>query len=134
MSGGVSPVAAEVRAGPVATGEGEWTAEATITISDDEPVFAGHYSHFPIFPGICVLECVHRAALDAAPVPGLVLSGVKSARFTGAVYPGDVLTVQLRWEGSGGDWLCTARARTRRDEAATVRVRYREVTRDADHG
>ncbi|WP_326829905.1 hypothetical protein OIE13_09870 [Streptosporangium sp. NBC_01810] len=41
--------------------------EVAITISPDEPVFAGHYPGFPIFPGMCVVEVVHRGALLTAP-------------------------------------------------------------------
>ena len=42
-------------------------ARAEVRIDPSEPVFAGHYPDFPIFPGVCVVECVHRSALATAP-------------------------------------------------------------------
>jgi 3-hydroxyacyl-[acyl-carrier-protein] dehydratase len=119
----VSPVAAPVRV-HARSDEGLPTA-ARVEIGADEPVFAGHYPHFPIFPGVCVLECAQRAATDgdAAPAPG-DLAAVESARFAGAVQPGDVLDLTLKWRRTDTGLRCDATATTERGKAATVRLRY----------
>lgn len=108
-------------------GETGWTAQATVGVDITEPVFAGHYPDFPIFPGVCVVESVHRSALATVPEPSgaVTLTDVESARFLGAVYPGDVLRMDLTWKSDSPDWLCLAKASTDRGEVATVRLRYR---------
>ncbi|MEU8824313.1 hypothetical protein [Streptomyces sp. NPDC048636] len=123
MSGmhGVSPVAAGVRV--VAPPDGG-KAAAQVRIDAAEPVFAGHYPDFPIFPGVCVVECAHRAALATAPEP-VALAAVDSARFGGAVYPGDLLDLELTWRRRDDGWRCAATAVTPRGDAASVRLRYR---------
>ncbi|MGC9376726.1 3-hydroxyacyl-ACP dehydratase FabZ family protein [Streptomyces sp. MH13] len=119
----VSPVAARIVV-ESRTGEG-LAARATAELHETEPVFAGHYPGFPIFPGVCVLECVRRAALDADPAsaPG-TLAAVESARFSGAVYPGDTLQLALTWQHTGTAWRCKATATTSRGPAARVRLRF----------
>ncbi|MGW0330950.1 3-hydroxyacyl-ACP dehydratase FabZ family protein [Streptomyces sp. NPDC003011] len=98
---------------------------ARAEIGAGEPVFAGHYPHFPIFPGVCVLECVQRAATDGAAAPSAAaLAAVESARFVGAVRPGDTLRLTLRWRTTGAGLRCDAVAETARGRAATVRLRY----------
>ncbi|MFG3003929.1 3-hydroxyacyl-ACP dehydratase FabZ family protein [Streptomyces calvus] len=107
---------------------GAWTAGFTVTITEDEPVFAGHYPDFPIFPGVCVMECVRRAAESAAPpvTGGLRLAAVESTRFLSAVHPGDELTVDITWSPRGEHWRCAAKVATGRGPAASVRLRYRQ--------
>jgi 3-hydroxyacyl-[acyl-carrier-protein] dehydratase len=119
----VSPVRADVVV-EERTADG-LAGSARAEILADEPVFAGHYPDFPIFPGVCVLECVRRAALDADPAvaPG-VLAAVESARFAGAVYPGDTLHLALTWQRAGTAWRCKATATTSRGPAARVRLRF----------
>ncbi|MFE9701937.1 3-hydroxyacyl-ACP dehydratase FabZ family protein [Streptomyces sp. NPDC005930] len=122
-AGTASPVAATVRVGS-RTPEG-LTATAEVDILDSEPVFAGHYPGFPIFPGVCVLECVRRAAADAAPgvAPG-PLTAVESARFATSVHPGDTLTLALTWHRVESGWRCDATAGTARGRAARVKLRF----------
>ncbi|MFI9599859.1 MULTISPECIES: 3-hydroxyacyl-ACP dehydratase FabZ family protein [Streptomyces] len=102
------------------------SAVATVVIDGAEPVFAGHYPDFPIFPGVCVVECVLRGALAVAERSGMPeprLLAVESTRFLGAVYPGDLLTVQLELRDHEGGVRCRATARTERGDAASVRLR-----------
>lgn len=101
------------------------TVTATLPVRADEPVFAGHYPHFPVLPGVCVVESVHRAAAATLPEPGLVLAAIDTARFLGPVHPGDDLTAELSWSADGDAWCCRARASTAGGRVATVRLRYR---------
>ncbi|QUQ65764.1 beta-hydroxyacyl-ACP dehydratase [Kutzneria sp. CA-103260] len=117
-----------VHAGLTADGA-KWRAAASARITGDEPVFAGHYPGFPIFPGVCVLECVTRGAeLTAseftAPGPG-VLRGIESARFLGAVFPGDELDIALEWTGRDGDWVCKATVSVGSRSVGSVRLGYK---------
>ncbi|HZN18863.1 MAG TPA: hypothetical protein VFB84_11915 [Micromonosporaceae bacterium] len=127
---------------------------AVVRVDPAEPVFAGHYPGFPIFPGVCVVECVHRTALAApppspppegsplpspspegAPLPGaplsgappagLVLAAVESTRFLSPVFPHDELTIKLTWSPEGPQWRCAAEVRSARGRVAQVRLRYR---------
>jgi 3-hydroxyacyl-[acyl-carrier-protein] dehydratase len=106
-----------------------WRAAAAVDIDPAEPILAGHYPGFPIFPGVCILDSAHRAALDAAPASGLALRTVESTRLLAGVYPGDVLRIELAWRQLDRDreWRCTVRAATDRGPAATMRLRYRQV-------
>jgi 3-hydroxyacyl-[acyl-carrier-protein] dehydratase len=119
------------RAASPVTAEAELLAPDTVAffISADEQVFAGHYPGFPIFPGVCVVECVHRGSLATAPdeavAAGLELEAVDSARFLGAVHPGDRITVELRWKRSGDGWQSAAKVRGPLGDVASVRLRYR---------
>ncbi|MFF2650684.1 hypothetical protein [Streptomyces sp. NPDC058045] len=122
-AGTASPVAAPVRV-EARTAEG-LTAAASVHILDGEPVFAGHYPGFPIFPGVCIVECVRRAAADAAPdvAPG-PLTAVESARFATSVHAGDTLALTLDWRRTGAGWRCDATAATARGRAARVKLRF----------
>ncbi|MEU5365827.1 hypothetical protein ABZ354_20555 [Streptomyces sp. NPDC005925] len=123
-----SPVDAEVEVVSVErSGEGgALTAVTTIGIDRTEPVFAGHYPDFPIFPGVCIVECVQRSVLAVAERSGMPeprLLAVESTRFLGAVYPGDLLTVRLSLSDHDGGLRCRAKASTERGDAASVRLR-----------
>lgn len=101
-------------------------ARTEMRIDASEPVFAGHYPDFPIFPGVCVVECVHKSALATAPAgAALTLAALDSARFVGAVFPGDVLGIDITWTALEDGWKCAALASTDRGVAAKVRLRYR---------
>jgi 3-hydroxyacyl-[acyl-carrier-protein] dehydratase len=100
---------------------------ATYLVDADEPVLSGHFPGFAIFPGVCLLECAHQAALHALPA-GATLAAVERVRFRAPVLPGDEVTVRLAVDG----WTCTAKVAAQRvgggseREAAVVRLRYRE--------
>ncbi|MER6623309.1 hypothetical protein [Streptomyces sp. NPDC000931] len=98
----------------------------TLSVDTDEPVFPGHYPGFTIFPGVCVIECVHLGGL-AAPPPGvrrLELAAVETTRFLSPVFPGDQVETDLVWTGGPGVWTCAATVSTVRGTAAKVRLRF----------
>ncbi|MDN3053065.1 FabA/FabZ family ACP-dehydratase [Streptomyces hygroscopicus] len=114
----VRPAAADDR--------GTVRAATAVTVGEDEAVFPGHYPGFPIFPGVCVIECVHLSGLRTAPPgsAGLELVAVESTRFLSPVFPGDRLAVDLVWTGGSGVWKCAAKVATERGAAAQVRLRF----------
>lgn len=129
-----SPVDAAVtvvRSTPVGHGPGPHTATATVTLDASEGVFAGHYPGFPIFPGVCLIECAHQGSLASFPGGaavagrGPVLDAVERSQFVGAVFPGDALTIDITWKRLDPHWRATAKLRGERGEVATVRLRYR---------
>ena len=99
-------------------------------ISINEPFFAGHFPHYPVFPGVLMLECIAQASailaslvIDAhASGSNLYLfAGVDKARFKRQVEPGDQLEITARlnkhvqklWRCSGeiaveGQLACSA--------------------------
>ncbi|WP_309238692.1 3-hydroxyacyl-ACP dehydratase FabZ family protein [Actinoplanes aureus] len=111
---------------PDGAGGDEFTSVVAATIDPSEPVFAGHYPDFPIFPGVCVVECVHRGAVVTVPDGArLELAALESVRFTAAVHPGDDIEMSMRWRRSGVFWICDGRVRGPRATVAQVRLRYR---------
>lgn len=97
-----------------------------MAVTADEPVFAGHYPGRPIFPGVCLLDTVLRSVRLARPPhpAGAMPLGIESARFTGMVVPGDVVTVELSWQRREHGWRCSARIATETAEVARIRLRY----------
>jgi 3-hydroxyacyl-[acyl-carrier-protein] dehydratase len=122
----VSPVFGAVQVvRPGSTDPDAPQARAEVRIDASEPVFEGHYPDFPIFPGVCVVECVHRSALATAPGgAALTLASLDSARFVGAVFPGDVLGIDITWKAVDDGLRCQAVASTARGTAAKVRLTY----------
>ncbi|WP_255753386.1 3-hydroxyacyl-ACP dehydratase FabZ family protein, partial [Kitasatospora sp. A2-31] len=116
----ISPVAGPIE---VVSPPTDGRASVRIVITPEEPVFAGHYPDFPIFPGVCVLECAHQGARVTAPEP-VELIAVDSARFSGAVYPGDTLVIDLTWRRTEDGWQCRAAAATGNGPAASIRLRF----------
>jgi 3-hydroxymyristoyl/3-hydroxydecanoyl-(acyl carrier protein) dehydratase len=97
-----SPLAGPVPAispvdGTGSTADGSATAISDTRVDPDEPVLAGHFPGFPIFPGIALLERAHQTVLGTpgGPTPGagelLDLTAVRRARFQQPVFPGDEL-------------------------------------------
>ncbi|MGN2637855.1 hypothetical protein ACTD5D_16995 [Nocardia takedensis] len=94
----------------------------TMPVAADEPVFAGHFPHFPIFPAIGVIDFVRRAAVSTHPAPrtGLRVESVRRARFLNPIRPGDRLTARLTWERTGERWHCSAAVGTADGPAARL--------------
>jgi 3-hydroxyacyl-[acyl-carrier-protein] dehydratase len=100
---------------------------ANTIVDPDNPILAGHYPGAPIFPGVCLIECAHRAVLLAALANGLtaVLQAVPSARFLDAVRPRDALSIQAGITRDDPHWNVTAKLHSQRALAAKVNLLYR---------
>lgn len=89
-------------------------------VSINEPFFNGHFPHYPVMPGVLIVEALAQAAgilsfqtMGKLPDDSSVyyFVGIDSARFKRPVVPGDqlVLEVQIARQ-SRGIWKYTAQA------------------------
>ncbi len=71
-----------------------------ITIAADHPAYAGHFPNFPVLPGAVLLDEVLRAVGGERSGDSRVWQ-IASAKFLGAVRPGDALRVEFDAETTG---------------------------------
>jgi len=109
---------------------------ASWTVPADEAIFRGHYPGFLIFPGVCLVESVHRVAAIHAATHGnsIRLTGIEHTRFLHPVFPGDRIVVAGRTIAAGDELRCTATIAARGGDeepelAARIRLRYRRSSR-----
>ncbi len=82
----------------------DWLIAAkAVTVND--PVFQGHFPHWPIFPGVLILESmVQASAIMASLSLGAkaedsriyLFAGIDKARFKRQVIPGDYVKIETR--------------------------------------
>lgn len=68
-------------------------------LQHDDPIFAGHYPHFAIFPGVLVFEAFAQAIRHFAEKNGqplLRVNRIKSLRFLKSLHPGDTYKVTVK--------------------------------------
>lgn len=80
---------------------------AVKNVSANEPVFTGHFPHYPVMPGVLILESMAQAAAILTSVSaghkaqsdGLYyFAGIDKARFKRPVVPGDQLRLEVLLE------------------------------------
>ena len=71
-------------------------------VSVNEPVFMGHFPHYPVMPGVLIIEALAQTAatLVLHEVPErnerlVYFTGIDEARFRRPVGPGDVLRLEI---------------------------------------
>ena len=79
-------------------------------VTANEPHFAGHFPHYPIMPGVLMVEAIAQAggALLLTEIPDresklMVFTGIEQAKFRRPVTPGDQLRIEvtvLNWRTS----------------------------------
>jgi 3-hydroxyacyl-[acyl-carrier-protein] dehydratase len=78
--------------------------KALKNVTINEPFFMGHFPHYPVMPGVMMLEAMAQAAallafdaLDALPDEKSVyyFAGIEKARFKRPVEPGDQLIMDV---------------------------------------
>lgn len=81
------------------------TIRASKRLTDDIPLFRGHYPDFPILPGVIQLECCFQASAvliakiqETATSAVPVISRVSDVQFRKLVRPGDVLEIEVTLE------------------------------------
>lgn len=74
-------------------------------VSNNEPVFQGHYPGNPIFPGVLIIEAMAQTgAVALMTLPELagrvpLFAGIDEAKFKRPVYPGDQLRLEVEIVG-----------------------------------
>ncbi|MEV6521570.1 hypothetical protein AB0M43_06520 [Longispora sp. NPDC051575] len=123
-----TPLAAPV----VVVEHGEHHAVTSLTVDPADPIFAGHYPDFPIYPGVCLVEFVNASAHALALMIGreVELTGVESVRFHHPVFPGDTVTARVDLVERAGGWRCSAALSSGDTGIATVRLAYRTGTEE----
>jgi len=83
------------------------TIEAIKNVTINEPFFPGHFPHYPVMPGILIVEAMAQAAailsfktINDKPNDHSVyyFAGVDNARFKKPVVPGDTLKLNVSIE------------------------------------
>ena len=73
------------------------SSDAEKTLSKDEYFFRGHFPDNPVMPGVLIIEAMAQTAAVSVLSPEenrgktVLLAGVKNARFSKPVHPGDTL-------------------------------------------
>ena len=101
-------------------------------VTINEPFFAGHFPHYPVMPGVLILEALAQAAgilsfktLGEKPTQSDVFyfAGIDDARFKRPVMPGDQLHLHVEIERQmRGVWKFKGEARVDGQLAAEARL------------
>lgn len=89
-------------------------------VTINEPFFMGHFPHYPVMPGVLIVEAMAQAAAilgfssvgeEAARDTLFYFAGIDKARFKRPVLPGDQLRLEasfLRAKAAIGKYACRA--------------------------
>ena len=101
-------------------------------VTVNEPFFTGHFPHYPVMPGVMVIEALAQAAailsfrtLGTKPDDRSVyyFVGIDEARFKRPVIPGDQLQLEVKLEReTRGLWKFAAQARVGDALAVEARI------------
>jgi 3-hydroxyacyl-[acyl-carrier-protein] dehydratase len=101
-------------------------------VSMNEPFFAGHFPHYPVMPGVMIIEALAQAAAvlsfrttNTKPDNNSVyyFAGIDEARFKRPVFPGDQLLLEVAVERNArGLWKFKGQARVGDAVAAEAKI------------
>ena len=101
-------------------------------VTINEPFFSGHFPHYPVMPGVMVIEALAQAAAilsfrtrSTKPDDRSVyyFAGIDEARFKRPVVPGDQLQLEVTLEReTRGLWKFAAQARVGDALAAEAKI------------
>ena len=73
-------------------------------VSVNEPFFEGHYPHYPVMPGVLIVEAMAQTAgvlvlsqLADRETKVVLLASVEEAKFRRPVRPGDQLRIEMKY-------------------------------------
>ncbi len=110
-------------------------------VTINEPFFAGHFPHYPVMPGVLIIEALAQAAAILAfqthgrrPDENSVyyFAGIDHARFKKPVVPGDALTLNAevkRFTRGIGFFTTEARVGERLVAEAELMCTLREISK-----
>ncbi|MFT5082938.1 MAG: 3-hydroxyacyl-[acyl-carrier-protein] dehydratase [Lentisphaeria bacterium] len=108
-------------------------------ITINEEVFQGHFPHFPVFPGVMLIEAMAQACgvlgfktMDKTPDDGSIylFAGIDNVRFKRQVVPGDQVYIEAKIiTEKRGIWKfgCEAKVDGQLVTAATIMCADRSV-------
>ena len=101
-------------------------------VSINEPVFMGHFPHYPVMPGVMIIEALAQATgllafrtVDRAANSDSLffLVGIDKARFKRPVEPGDQLMLEVKLVNSKrGIWVFEGEATVDGKLAASAQI------------
>lgn len=109
-------------------------------ITYNEEVFQGHFPHFPVFPGVMIVEAMAQACgvlgfktMDKTPEDGSIylFAGIDKVRFKRQVVPGDAMYIEAKIVGEKrGIWKfdCVAKVDGKLVTSATIMCADRKVS------
>jgi 3-hydroxyacyl-[acyl-carrier-protein] dehydratase len=115
-------------------------------VSINEPVFMGHFPHYPVMPGVLIIEALAQAAAilsfaglgtQADKNSVYYFAGIDNARFKRPVGPGDQLRLEvglLREKGGIGKFSARALVEGQVAAEAELLCAYRQITPTARSG
>ncbi|MCC6389988.1 MAG: 3-hydroxyacyl-ACP dehydratase FabZ [Bryobacterales bacterium] len=72
-------------------------------VTVNEPFFVGHFPHYPVMPGVLIVESMAQVAgiLILKDIPDsknrpVLLASINSAKFRNQVVPGDQLRIEMK--------------------------------------
>lgn len=79
-------------------------------VTADEPFFNGHFPHYPVMPGVLIIEALAQTAcilalkiLKKEGHPSVLFTGIDKAKFRKPVVPGDQIRLELTKEKQRGE-------------------------------
>lgn len=97
-------------------------------VTINEPFFMGHFPHFPVMPGVLIIEAMAQTAAilsfkSRGVIPdenySLLFAAIDNARFKRPVQPGDTLEMELTFQREvRGIWKYSGVARVGGEVAA----------------
>lgn len=118
--------------------EGEYII-AYKNVTANEEIFQGHFPHFPVFPGVLIIEAMAQACgvlgfktANKTPEGGSIylFAGIDNVRFKRQVIPGDRVYIEARIVAEKrGIWKfeCTAKVDDKLVTSATILCADRKV-------
>ncbi|MDA8093758.1 MAG: 3-hydroxyacyl-ACP dehydratase FabZ [Betaproteobacteria bacterium] len=105
---------------------------AVKNVSINEPFFAGHFPHFPVMPGVLIIEALAQAAAilsfkttNSRPDDKSVyyFAGIDNARFKKPVFAGDQLVLHVEIVRTmKGIWKYSGQARVSEETVAEAEM------------
>jgi 3-hydroxymyristoyl/3-hydroxydecanoyl-(acyl carrier protein) dehydratase len=107
-----------LRAGP---GHEPGLLWAEFVLDRDLPLFAGHFPGHPLVPGVMQIEMI-PVALEKISGHRYRVTGIKKAKFTSPVLPGERVLLHLHTENRGDDLRVRAQLRVGEKTAGSFAV------------
>ncbi len=98
------------------------------TLRPEEDYLRDHFPHFPVMPGVMMLEGLYQAAMwlvrtsDDFAYPLVFLREAKGVKFADFLTPGDTLIIEAEWMKAEGS-LVTLKAQGRKQDKVSVSAR-----------